>query len=86
MGRFFFVRQVFDGLRRESPHSLKKLVAISGDITLDGLGISAADLKQVTDNVSIVFHSAATLKFNEELKRAVEINIKGNDNRTQLSH
>jgi len=65
---------------------LKKLVAISGDITLDGLGISAADLKQVTDNVSIVFHSAATLKFNEELKRAVEINIKGTKRVLDMCH
>jgi len=38
------------------------------------------------DNVSIVFHSAATVKFNEELKSAVEMNLKGTKRVLELCH
>jgi fatty acyl-CoA reductase len=47
---------------------LNKLVAIQGDITIPGLGISETDLNSLISDVSIVFHSAATVKFDEPLK------------------
>ena len=59
---------VFLRLRRESPASLKKVIAVSGDITYPGLGISHTDLSILKENVSIVFHSAATIRFDEPLK------------------
>ena len=59
---------------------------MSGDITSDGLGLSPSDLQLLTDNVSIIFHSAATLKFNEELRKAVEINIKGTKRVLDMAH
>ena len=62
------IEQIFEKIRDESPKSLNKLVAIQGDITIPGLGICEADLNQMTSDVSIVFHSAATVKFDEPLK------------------
>jgi len=56
---------------------LNKLVPIAGDMCLPGLGVSPSDVKILSDNVSIVFHSAATVKFDEALKSAVEMNLKG---------
>lgn len=50
---------------------------IAGDMSLPSLGVSASDTKILSDNVSIVFHSAATVKFDEALKSAVEMNLKG---------
>ena len=41
---------------------------IEGDLLLPSLGISKEDRKLITDNVSIVFHSAATVRFDEPLK------------------
>lgn len=46
-------------------------------MSLPGLGVSASDIKVLGDSVSIVFHSAATVKFDEALKSAVEMNLKG---------
>lgn len=60
--------RLFDKLKEESPKCFNKLVAINGDITLPGLGISQADLDLVSQEVSVVFHSAATVKFDEQLK------------------
>ena len=56
---------------------MKKIVAVAGDVTLPGFGLSSSDLQLILDNVSIVFNSAATVKFDEELKTAVQLNVKG---------
>ncbi len=50
---------------------------MTGDVTLPGYGLSASDLSLLIENVSVVFNSAATIKFNEELKDAIEMNVKG---------
>lgn len=59
---------VFVRLRRENPSALSKVIAVSGDITYPFLGISAVDLNTLAKNVSVVFHSAATIRFDEPLK------------------
>jgi len=69
--------QVFDGMRMKRPEALKKLVAVSGDITVEKLGLSALDRQMLIDNVSVVFHSAARVRFDFDLKVAIEMNIVG---------
>lgn len=53
----------------------KKLVAIKGDITLPKFGISAEDMAELTGKISIVFNSAATIRFVEPIDVAVRNNI-----------
>lgn len=77
---------IFDWLRKERPEALNKVVPVFGDITLPELGISQADQKILTDGVSVVFHSAATIKFDEKLKMAVGMNILGTKLIVQLCH
>ncbi len=48
------------------------------------MGVSSSDIKILSDNVSIVFHSAATVKFDQTLKSAVEMNLKGTMHLIQL--
>lgn len=45
-----------------------KLVPIKGDIAEDKLGMSDEDWRTLQENVEIVFHSAATVRFDEDLK------------------
>lgn len=52
-------------------------MAIEGDCSLPSLGISETDKIKLINNVSIVFHSAATVSFDEKIKLAVAINIQG---------
>lgn len=59
---------------------------INGDITQCELGISPLDQKTLTDNVSIVFHSAATVKFDEALKLSVAMNLLGTKRLIHLSY
>lgn len=60
--------QLFDKVRTEQPGFENKVIAIGGDILEDNLGITEDDQQTLVENVSIIFHSAATVKFDEELK------------------
>ncbi|KAG6454596.1 putative fatty acyl-CoA reductase CG5065 [Manduca sexta] len=68
----------FDRLRKERPGVFEsKVVALSGDVEEDGLGLSPADRNTLVNNVNIVFHSAASVKFDDHLAYAVKLNLIG---------
>lgn len=54
-----------------------KLKPIQGDVGEENLGISDDDKQILIDNVNIVFHSAATLDFFQNLKTTTNINLQG---------
>ena len=56
---------------------LEKIVAVSGDVTRENFGLSPHDFNLIIENVSIVFNLAATVRFDEELKAALQMNVKG---------
>ena len=64
-------------MKEQQPNVMEKIMVVKGDVTLPELGLSSFDLQLLIENVSIVFHSAATIRFNEELKTALEMNVKG---------
>ena len=47
---------------------LDLLTPIAGDISSEDLGISAEDRDTLVSDVDVVIHSAATVKFDEELR------------------
>ena len=53
---------------KSNPGFRSKLVAIEGDLLLPAMGISQEDEMKLIDNVNIVFHSAATVRFDEPIK------------------
>ncbi|XP_053690508.1 putative fatty acyl-CoA reductase CG5065 [Sabethes cyaneus] len=77
---------LFERIRQENPANLKKIVPINGDITLNELGISEIDQSTICQEVSIVFHSAATVKFDEKIKESVTINMIGTKQLMELCH
>lgn len=72
-----FDDQVFSTLREQVPKFRHKIVAISGDCAVAGLGLKIIDRQTLMSNVHIVFHAAATVRFDEKLKLAVNINVQG---------
>lgn len=54
-----------------------KVSGIPGDVAQPGLGISEEHRKLLEDSVNIVFHAAATVRFDEPLPTAVNINVAG---------
>lgn len=68
---------MFELLKQNQPDAIKKLIPISGDVTLPDLGISFSDMQELIENVSVVFHLAARIKFDKDLRGAIESNVKG---------
>ncbi|ETN87152.1 hypothetical protein NECAME_00011, partial [Necator americanus] len=77
---------LFNRIRDNKPHMLSKLVPVSGDLMEDNLGLNQHDMQNICDEVSIVIHSAATVKFDEQLKDAVEMNVVGTTRLVALCH
>jgi len=68
---------MFEKLSLEHPEVMSKIIPVEGDISLPNLALSGTDLELLFRNVSVVFNSAATLRFTEELRTAVQLNVKG---------
>lgn len=77
------MKQLFNELGSKDKN---KVIAIPGDISLPELGISELDMQILINEVNIVFHSAATVKFDEPLKTSVEFNVLGTRRVIQLCH
>jgi hypothetical protein len=81
---FFLSLQLFDPIRKSRPTDLHKVLPIEGDITQPELAISPNDRLTLARTVNIVFHSAATIKFDEKLKLSVTINMLGTQRLVEL--
>jgi alcohol-forming fatty acyl-CoA reductase len=75
---------VFDRLREEIPKNLQKIHLVSGDIAADNLGLSEKDRSTLINEVSVVFHSAATVKFSDPLPITLQMNTFGTKRIVQL--
>ncbi|XP_043477891.1 fatty acyl-CoA reductase wat-like isoform X1 [Leptopilina heterotoma] len=80
-----FEDPIFDRLKSEVPKFQHKIQAVNGDCTLPGLGISKIDREFLLNKISIVFHVAANVRFDEKLKQAVAINVNASKEIIQLS-
>lgn len=69
--------QAFQRIKEEKPEVMKKLVPIQGDVTFDQLGLSGEQLERVCRETNIVFHCAATLRLEANLKDALDMNTTG---------
>ncbi|KAJ8868606.1 hypothetical protein PR048_030144, partial [Dryococelus australis] len=70
---------LFDSVRRAETSSgarlSEKLVALSGDLSEPGLGLSAEDRELLCSEVTMVFHLAASIRFNEDINTALKNNL-----------
>ncbi|XP_013143046.1 PREDICTED: fatty acyl-CoA reductase 1-like [Papilio polytes] len=68
---------VFDGLKKMQPNFIDKIEAIEGDIADIRLGISESNWKKLTEEVDVIFHMAAVVRFDAPLKSTVLSNVRG---------
>ncbi|CAG2109494.1 unnamed protein product [Medioppia subpectinata] len=61
-----------------------KIVAVSGDVSTAGLGLSDEDRDRLISEVSVVFHSAASVKFHGPLNDFIVQNVCGTQAVMQL--
>ncbi|KAG5873648.1 hypothetical protein JTB14_001483 [Gonioctena quinquepunctata] len=77
---------IFDRLKKECPKFRHKVVGIAGDCLLADLGLSIQDKKVLVNEVNIIFHVAATVRFDEKLRTAIAINIRAPQDILLLAH
>ncbi|XP_068622035.1 fatty acyl-CoA reductase wat-like isoform X2 [Battus philenor] len=75
---------VFDVIKSEQPNFGSKIIPIEGDITEYRLGLSKADWNTISDEVDTIFHMAANIRFDVELKEALLCNVRGTREAVQL--
>ncbi|KAG6458356.1 hypothetical protein O3G_MSEX010815 [Manduca sexta] len=68
---------VFDQLRKKQPDFGQCITPVAGDIVEEQLGLNNRDFSTMIQKVDIIFHLAATTKFNEFLRTATLINVRG---------
>lgn len=71
-----FFLKVYDRLKSEQPDFASKVVLVEGQLGEVGWKMSQDD-RDLLKNSHIVFHAAATVRFDEKLRHAVNINIRG---------
>lgn len=62
-------------MKNENPKFKNRIEPIPGDCLIPGLGLNIADRQKITENVNIVFHVAATVRFDENIKLAYKTNV-----------
>lgn len=68
---------MFKLLSRDRPQVFDKVVTVSGDASLPGFGLSLSNLELLIDQTSVVFNVASTDILDQDLQKAVEINVQG---------
>ena len=68
--------KLFDGLKASDPTATNKIHALNGDVQKIRLGLSDEDLEKVK-NCSIIFHCAASVRFDDPLSSAILMNTRG---------
>lgn len=61
---------------RKDPSVLERVHTINGDTGLPNLGLSDEDLEIIKSEVDVVLHFAATVRFDEKLRIATNINVR----------
>jgi nucleoside-diphosphate-sugar epimerase len=69
--------QLFERLKTERSGFREKVLAVEGDCSEPGLGLSPSDRQRIVNHIDIVFHAAATVRFDEKLPVAVSTNVAG---------
>lgn len=70
----------FSHLNEINPNALEKIHIVEGDICEPNCGMSDSDRKLIAERVSIVFHSAADVRFDRRLVDAYHTNVNGTKN------
>lgn len=71
---------MFERIRNQKSQMMKKVVPLIGDVSLDQLGLTDAQLETLAEETDIVFHFAATLRLEAKLKDAIEMNTVNRSN------
>ncbi|KAJ0182964.1 hypothetical protein K1T71_000940 [Dendrolimus kikuchii] len=76
----------FDRLRKEKPGVFQsKVFAVNGDVSEFGLGLSEEDRALLVNRVHIIFHVAASVRFDDPLPYSAKLNLRGTKEMVELA-
>lgn len=64
---------------------MAKIRCIKGDVSLDNLDMDESDRIELTEQVDVIFHCAANVRFDQPLRDAVNMNTLGTQRLLQLA-
>ncbi|KAH1018238.1 fatty acyl-CoA reductase wat [Dendroctonus ponderosae] len=71
-----FASPIFQVLKRSHPDVFSKVEAVHGDCGLPMLGMSQQNVERLQEEVSVIFHCAANVRFEEPIKSATFLNVR----------
>ncbi|XP_024868016.1 putative fatty acyl-CoA reductase CG5065 isoform X1 [Temnothorax curvispinosus] len=74
-----FKSSLYDRMKKKIPNFRKKVVPIVGNLDCKNLGLSENDKNILIYKVSIIFHLAANVRFQEKIKSQIQTNICATD-------
>ncbi|XP_045529419.1 fatty acyl-CoA reductase 1-like [Pieris brassicae] len=81
-----YASECFSRLRKEKPGLFEsKVFFIAGDCSEIGLGMSEEDRALIVNRAHIVFHVAASVRFDDTLKVAARLNLRGTRELVELA-
>ncbi|XP_020501160.1 fatty acyl-CoA reductase 1 isoform X1 [Labrus bergylta] len=78
--------KLFEKVQEEQPDFAEKIIAVSSDLVLPELDLSKDDQSILAEKIHVVFHCAATIRFNEALKDAMQLNVLATQKMLALAH
>lgn len=76
---------IFNRIVNETPERMEKLHPIRGDLTKLRLGLEENDRNILISDVNVIFHSGASVKFDDNLNDAIIMNVRGTREMLNLS-
>ncbi|XP_031793964.1 fatty acyl-CoA reductase 2 isoform X1 [Sarcophilus harrisii] len=67
--------KLFEKAKEICPNIFEKIRPIYSDLTKPDLGISKEDLEELLTHTNIIFHCAATVRFDDPLRHALQLNV-----------
>ncbi|XP_035787730.1 fatty acyl-CoA reductase wat-like isoform X1 [Anopheles albimanus] len=72
-----FSSVVFMNLKKEFPTFTERVKLIDADLQHPSLGLSDESIEFIVNNTQIVLHAASDVRFDQALKKAIEVNVRG---------
>ncbi len=73
-------KKKFEALQARNPDAADRLIAVSGDLTKDKLGLGKSDLKDLEGKIDLFFHVAAIYDLNATAESQQAANVDGTRN------
>ncbi|CAH0560104.1 unnamed protein product [Brassicogethes aeneus] len=76
---------LFERVLLKNPECSRKIHLLEGDLLKENLGLSSVDISKIQNEVEYFIHCAATVKFDEKLHIATQLNVKATKDLTEIA-